>query len=91
MSEEKEVLYKLLKGWEDALPADLVPVVRDFVDIDRARITISQNRRNAVIGSRDDITLIITDAEDVAGSGRCHWELMQQRGCDAIATLLQEG
>jgi 1-acyl-sn-glycerol-3-phosphate acyltransferase len=32
MSEEKEVLYKLLKGWEDALPADLVPVVRDFVD-----------------------------------------------------------
>jgi len=32
MSEKKEVLYKLLKGWEDALPADLVPVVRDFVD-----------------------------------------------------------
>lgn len=32
MSEEKELLYKILEGWEDALPADLVPVVKNFVD-----------------------------------------------------------
>ena len=32
MSEEKELLYKLLKGWEESLPDDIVPVVRDFVD-----------------------------------------------------------
>ena len=32
MSEEKKLLYKLLEGWEDALPDDIVPVVRNFVD-----------------------------------------------------------
>ena len=32
MSEKKEVLYETLKGWEDALPSDVVPVVRNFVD-----------------------------------------------------------
>ena len=32
MSEEKKLLYKLLEGWEAALPDDVVPVVRDFVD-----------------------------------------------------------
>ena len=32
MSEEKELLYKILEGWEEALPADLVPVVKNFVD-----------------------------------------------------------
>lgn len=32
MSEEKKLLYKLLEGWEAALPDDIVPVVRDFVD-----------------------------------------------------------
>lgn len=32
MSEEKVLLYKLLKGWEDALPDELVPAVKDFVD-----------------------------------------------------------
>ena len=32
MSEEKALLYKLLAGWEDTLPAELVPVVRNFVD-----------------------------------------------------------
>ena len=32
MSEKKEELYKILEGWEEALPADLVPVVKDHVD-----------------------------------------------------------
>ena len=32
MSEKKELLYKLLEGWETALPDDIVPIVRDFVD-----------------------------------------------------------
>ena len=32
MSEEKMLLYKILEGWEDALPAELVPVVKNFVD-----------------------------------------------------------
>lgn len=32
MSEKKELLYETLKGWEEALPGDLIPVVRNFVD-----------------------------------------------------------
>ena len=32
MSEEKAVLYKMLEGWEEAIPAELVPVVKNFVD-----------------------------------------------------------
>ncbi len=32
MSEQKELLYEILKGWEDSLPADIVPLVRSFVD-----------------------------------------------------------
>jgi len=32
MSEVKDTLFKMLQGWEAAVPADVVPVVRDFLD-----------------------------------------------------------